>query len=186
MVQWLRICLPMLGTEIWSLVGKDSTFGRADRTVYHSYWAQALETASCNFWSLAPRAQAPREKPTVDPTRESPYPATKTQDSQKQLNKYIIFLMLPEKEKGFKKKKSKNHTGNWFLFRNPEYWRATSYKISEKILTLNLHFYIQLNYQSSIRAKKILFKLFNGSKFTTHKSFLEELQEDALQQNKTK
>ena len=60
------------------------------------------------------------------------------------------------------------------------------HRISEKILTLNVHFYIQPNYQSSIRAKKILFKLFNDSKFTTHKSFLEELQEHALQQNKTK
>jgi len=48
--------------------------------------------------------------PTLNTARESPYTATKTHDSQKQLNKCIIFKMLPEKEKGLKKKK-KDHTG---------------------------------------------------------------------------
>ena len=105
MVQWLRIFLPMLGTRIRSLVGEESTSGRANRTACHKYWAQVLETASRNFWSLEPGAQAPQEKPALNTARESPYTATKTHNTQKQLNECIIFKMLPEKEKGLKKKK---------------------------------------------------------------------------------
>ena len=36
-VQWLRICLPMQGTQIWSLVWEDSTCCRATKPMHHNY-----------------------------------------------------------------------------------------------------------------------------------------------------
>ena len=38
-VQWLRICLPVLGTWVWSLVQEDSTCCGAAKPVRHSYWS---------------------------------------------------------------------------------------------------------------------------------------------------
>ena len=52
-VQWLRICLPMQGTQVWSLVWEDPTCCGATKPVCHSYW------------SLCPTACAPQqEKPS--------------------------------------------------------------------------------------------------------------------------
>ena len=84
--QWLRICLPMQGTWVQSLVREDPTGHEATKPVHHNYWARA------------PRARAPQqEKPPqweahapqqrVAATRESPRTATKTQHSQKYINK---------------------------------------------------------------------------------------------------
>ena len=62
--QWLRICLPMQGTRVWSLVREDATCRRATKAVYHNYGACALEPTSHNYWAHTPRAQAPQqEKP---------------------------------------------------------------------------------------------------------------------------
>ena len=36
-VQWLRICLPMQGTQVQSLVREDSTCHRAIKPMYHNY-----------------------------------------------------------------------------------------------------------------------------------------------------
>ena len=40
MVQWLRICLPMQGTQAWSLVWEDSTCHRATKPVDWNHWAR--------------------------------------------------------------------------------------------------------------------------------------------------
>ena len=51
-VQWLRICLPMQGTQVQSLVQEDPTCHRATKPVHHNYWACTLELTSHNYWSL--------------------------------------------------------------------------------------------------------------------------------------
>ena len=51
MAQWLRIRLPMQGTQVRALVWEDPTCLRATRPVRHNYWACALEPASHNYWS---------------------------------------------------------------------------------------------------------------------------------------
>ena len=40
-VPWIRICLPMQATWVWSLVWEDSTCCRAAKPVCHNYWACA-------------------------------------------------------------------------------------------------------------------------------------------------
>ena len=71
-VQWLRIHLPMLGTQVRALVQEDSTCRGAAKPLCHNCWAWALEPASHNYWSPCatttevhmPRAHAPQqEKP---------------------------------------------------------------------------------------------------------------------------
>ena len=52
--QWLRICLPMQGTWVRTLVREDPTCCGATKPMRHNYWACALEPASHNYWS--PRA----------------------------------------------------------------------------------------------------------------------------------
>ena len=69
--QWLRICLPVQGTRVRSLVQEDPKCRRATKSVRHNYWAYALESTSHNYWSprattteaRKPRARAPQEKP---------------------------------------------------------------------------------------------------------------------------
>ena len=51
MAQWIRICLPMQGTWVWSLVLEDPTFWGATDPVGHNYWALTLEPTSCSYWS---------------------------------------------------------------------------------------------------------------------------------------
>ena len=38
-VQWLRICLPVQGTQVWSLVCEDPTCHRATKPESHSHWS---------------------------------------------------------------------------------------------------------------------------------------------------
>ena len=49
--QWLRICLPMQGTQVQSLVQEDPTCYGATKPVCHNYWAWALESVSHNYWA---------------------------------------------------------------------------------------------------------------------------------------
>ena len=49
--QWLRICLPMQGTRVRSLVQEDPTCRRATKPMHHNYWACALGPACCNYWA---------------------------------------------------------------------------------------------------------------------------------------
>ena len=83
----------------WSL----SAHGPHEGSYSHNYWAFILEPASCNYWTLCPRACAlKQEKPLqweackpqwrvalLAATRESPC-SKKTQLSQKQVNKKDI------------------------------------------------------------------------------------------------
>ena len=50
-VRWLRIRLPMQGTQVRALVREDPTCCGATKPVRHNYWACAVETASHNYWS---------------------------------------------------------------------------------------------------------------------------------------
>ena len=51
-VPWLRICLPMQGTEVWFLALEDSTCCRATKPIHHKYWSS---------WALEP--MLPDERP---------------------------------------------------------------------------------------------------------------------------
>ena len=107
-VQWLRICLPMEGTRVRTLVREDPTCCGATKPVRHSYWACALEPASHNYWGHMPQLLKPvclepvlhnkrnhhNEKPTHAATRESLHAATKTQRSQNRKSSWC-HLPLP-------------------------------------------------------------------------------------------
>ena len=90
-VQWLRICLPIQGTRVWSRVLEDSSC-EATEPVHRNYWADTLEPRSPKYWS--PRTQSlcseAREATTMrslhTTARESLLPAIKTQYSQKKLH----------------------------------------------------------------------------------------------------
>ena len=49
MAQWLRVCLPMQGTWVRSLVWKDSTHYKATKPMATATEACALESRSCNY-----------------------------------------------------------------------------------------------------------------------------------------
>ena len=49
--QWIRICLPMQGTQFQSLVWEDFTFHESAEPMHCNYWAQALEPRSHNYWA---------------------------------------------------------------------------------------------------------------------------------------
>ena len=110
--QWLRIRLPMQGTQVRALVREDLTCRRATKPVRHNYWAYVLEPVSHNYWAHVPQllkvthlepmfrnkrshcnekpAHLNKEQPPLPATRESPYAATKTQRSQKfQINYFF-------------------------------------------------------------------------------------------------
>ena len=59
-VQWLRICLPMQGTQVQALVWEDPTCCRAAKPMHHNYWACALEPASPNYWAHEPQLLEPQ------------------------------------------------------------------------------------------------------------------------------
>ena len=51
-VQWLRICLPMQGTLVQSLVSEEFMCRRATESKHPNSWACALELVSHSCWSL--------------------------------------------------------------------------------------------------------------------------------------
>ena len=65
--QWLRICLPMQGTRVLSLVWEYPTCHGATKPMCHNYWAcvpQLLSPHATTTEARAPRAHAPQqEKP---------------------------------------------------------------------------------------------------------------------------
>ena len=105
MAQWLRICLPMQGTRVRSLVREDPTCRGATKAMRRNYRACALEPVSHKYGAHVPQLLKPthlepmlcnkrshrNEKPVhrkeeklpLAATRESPCAATKTQCSQK-------------------------------------------------------------------------------------------------------
>ena len=54
-VQWLRICLPIQGTRVWSLVLEDPACHRAAKPAHHSYWACALELPTATTEARKPQ-----------------------------------------------------------------------------------------------------------------------------------
>ena len=64
MAQWLRICLPMQGTWVRSLVREDPTYRGATKPVRCNYWAYALEPTSHNYWAREPQLLSPRATTT--------------------------------------------------------------------------------------------------------------------------
>ena len=57
--QWLRIHLPMQGTQVRALVQEDPTCCGATKPLHHDYWACALEPTSHNFWAYMPQLLKP-------------------------------------------------------------------------------------------------------------------------------
>ena len=57
--QWLRILLPMQGTQVWALGREDPTCHGATKPMSHNYWACALEPASHNYWAHVPQLLKP-------------------------------------------------------------------------------------------------------------------------------
>ena len=57
--QLLRICLPMHGTWVWSLVREDTTCRGTTKPVCHNYWVCALEPVSHKCWAHVPRLLKP-------------------------------------------------------------------------------------------------------------------------------
>ena len=58
-VQWLRICLPMQGTQVWSLLWEDLTCLWVTKPVFHNYWIYTLEPMSHNRWAYMPQLLKP-------------------------------------------------------------------------------------------------------------------------------
>ena len=76
LVQWLRICLPIQGTWVPSLVWEDPTGHRTTKSVCPNYWACALEPGLC-------RKRSHCKENSHTATREKPLQAaTKTRHSQ--------------------------------------------------------------------------------------------------------
>ena len=57
--QWLRIRLPMQGTQVPALVWEDPTCRGATKPVRHNYWTCALEPTSHNYWACVPQLLKP-------------------------------------------------------------------------------------------------------------------------------
>ena len=57
--QWLRIPLPMQGTQVWAPVREDPTCCGATKPMHHSYWACALEPANHNYRAHVPQLLKP-------------------------------------------------------------------------------------------------------------------------------
>ena len=74
-VQWIRICLPMQGTPVRSLVWENSTHHRATKPVHHNYWATQLSYTTTGSRACAPQQKKPpqreacRLQPRGTPTR---------------------------------------------------------------------------------------------------------------------
>ena len=91
--QWLRIHLPMQGTQVWALVREDPPCCGATKPVRHNYWAcvlqllkpTCLEPVLCNKRSYRNEKPAHRneEQLPLAATKENPCATTKTQHSQK-------------------------------------------------------------------------------------------------------
>ena len=61
MAQWVRICLPMQGTQIQSLIQEDPTCLGATEPMHHNYWSlPALGPSRHNYWATVTEACAPQ------------------------------------------------------------------------------------------------------------------------------
>ena len=83
MVQWLRIYLPMQGTQVRSLVLEDSSCCGTKKSMSCNYWAhtpQQLKPSHAR--DCAPQQEKPLQWNPHTTTRENPRAATNTQHSQ--------------------------------------------------------------------------------------------------------
>ena len=93
--EWVKICLPMQGTQVPSLVWEDPTCCGATKPVHHNCWACTLEPVNHNFWAHVLQPLKPacletvlhnkrnhhneksmhpnKEQPLLTVTRESPH-----------------------------------------------------------------------------------------------------------------
>ena len=73
-MQWLRIHLPMQGTQVQTLVREDPTCRGKTKPVRHNYWAREPQQE---------KHTATKSGPPLSTTRENLCVAMKTQHSQK-------------------------------------------------------------------------------------------------------
>ena len=62
--QRLRICPPMQGTRVWSLVWEDPTCCGAAKPMHYSYWTCTLEPSSHNYWACVTQLLSPHATTT--------------------------------------------------------------------------------------------------------------------------
>ena len=114
-VWWLRIHLPMHGTQVWFLVCKDPICHRASKRVCYNYRACALEPGSCHHWgscALQPELCKERSHHHKKPTHcnESETPLVTIQEACAQQGRLSALQQNPAQPKiiiNFK-----NRTGN--------------------------------------------------------------------------
>ena len=83
--QWLRICLPMQGTRVRSLVWEDPTCRGATKLVHHNDWTCTLEPTSHSYWS--PCTKIPCSATREATAMRSPHTTTKSSPHLPQLEK---------------------------------------------------------------------------------------------------
>ena len=118
MVQWLRICLPRQGTQVWSLVWEDPTCRGAAKPMHLSYWACALEPASHNYWAcmlqlLKPACLQPMLRNKRSHRNKKPMHHNKEYPRSPQLEKPHVQQRRPNTAKKKKKKVLLNLSENW-------------------------------------------------------------------------
>ena len=86
MVQWIRICLPIQETQVWSLVQEASSGWGSAKPMGRNYWARALVPASLNHWARVLQLLKPACPEPVLPQR-SPCAASKSSPCSLQLEK---------------------------------------------------------------------------------------------------
>ena len=93
-VQWLRICLPVQGTQVQSLVREDPTCCGATKPVRHNYWACMLQLLrpACLDPMLHNKRSHCNEKPVH---RNQGKPMRSSEDTkQPKINKLINFKKI--------------------------------------------------------------------------------------------
>ena len=91
MVQWIRICLPVQGTQVQSLAWEDSTCRGAPKPERHNYWAGVLKLLkpACPRVCALQQETPPQWNPRTLQLERSPRTARKTQCSQKWIHKFF-------------------------------------------------------------------------------------------------
>ena len=93
MAQQLRVHPTMQRTLVKSLLWTDPTCDRTTIPVQHKHWVHAPESLRSTKHHNERVARHPEQQTLLSATRENPCTATKTQGSQKQLNKKNYLLV---------------------------------------------------------------------------------------------
>ena len=98
MVQRLRICLPIPGTQVPSLGQEDPTCWGTTKPMGHNFTDAPLLDGSCSTTREAAAVRslqtAPKRKPALAADRESPWAAKKTQHSLANPQKELVWSPL--------------------------------------------------------------------------------------------